>query len=91
MNDMYYTTFGRVDGSQFDDELYFIEDEDNDSVRTFYSVERQTDGRGFSVLKQVVWDNPDPKAKYPKCDILEKDIASVNEAIQKANYYYNER
>lgn len=90
MNNLYYETFGRVDGELYDDELSVIEYEDNYSNREYYSVEHQIDGKGYTILKQVVWDDPDPEAEYPKATVLEKDIVSLDEAIKKSKTYFEE-
>lgn len=90
MNNLYYETFGRVDGKLYDNELSVIEYTDNYGNTEFYSVEHQIDGKGYTVLKQITWDNPDPEAEYPKATVLEKDIVSLDEAIKKSKTYFEE-
>ena len=82
--------FDGVDGKLYDKELSVIEYTDNYGNTEFYSVEHQTDGKGYSVLKQITWDNPDPEAEYPKATVLEKDIVYLDEAIKKLKTYFEE-
>ena len=52
MNNLYYETFGRVDGKLYDNELSVIEYTDNYGNTEFYSVEHQIDGKVILFLNK---------------------------------------
>lgn len=75
-------TFGRVDGENFIDEIATYEYEDNWSNRTIYAVLKQKDGK-YTIVTQILTDDPDPEAEWPKAIVVAKDIVDENEAIKR--------
>ena len=75
-------TFGRVDCEKFIDEIAMYEYEDNWSNRNIYAVLKQRDGN-YSIVTQILTDDPDPEAEWPKAIVVAKDIVDEDEAIKR--------
>ena len=82
MEDITMQTFGRVDCEKFIDEIAMYEYEDNWSNRNIYAVLKQRDGN-YSIVTQILTDDPDPEAEWPKAIVVAKDIVDEDEAIKR--------
>ena len=82
MEDITMQTFGRVDCEKYIDEIATYEYEDNWSNRTIYAVLKQCDGN-YSIVTQILTDDPNPEAEWPKAIVVAKDIVDENEAIKR--------
>lgn len=82
MEDITMQTFGRVDGENFIDEIATYEYEDNYSYRNIYAVLKQKDGK-YTIVIQMLADDPDPEAEWPKAIVVAKDIVDENDAIKR--------